>query len=60
MLIPERDDLAIAEALRLLVSDRDRRLAIGTAARAKMQREFDIKDRMAALEQLYDELLAAK
>ena len=60
MLIPERDDLAIAEALRVLVSDRDRRLAIGTAARAKMQREFNINDRMAALERLYDELLAAK
>jgi len=60
MLVPERDDRAIAEALRLLISDRDRRLAIGAAARAKMRREFNIDDRMAALEQHYDELLTAK
>jgi colanic acid/amylovoran biosynthesis glycosyltransferase len=59
-LVPEHDIDALAERLGELLRDHERRVAMGRAARAKMQREYDIRDRVAALEAIYDEVVEAR
>jgi len=57
-LIPERDQEAIADRLIRLWSDPALRLDMGRKAREKMEREYDIRRRVAALEVHYDEVIA--
>ncbi|MFQ5536252.1 MAG: glycosyltransferase [Gemmatimonadota bacterium] len=54
-LVPERDVAAMAERLRLLLSDEELRIRLARAARRKMEREYDNTHRVAALEERYDE-----
>jgi glycosyltransferase involved in cell wall biosynthesis len=53
-LVPERDDDAIAGHLVDLLGDPGRRRAMGRAGRGKMEREYDIAERVRALELVYD------
>lgn len=57
LLVPERDEAAIARALVNLIENLALRHSLGEAARRKAQAEFDIRKRVAALETRYDELL---
>jgi colanic acid/amylovoran biosynthesis glycosyltransferase len=54
LLVPERHVEALAEALTRLLDDPDLRSDMGRAGRAKMEREFRLEDRVAALEDHYD------
>jgi len=54
LLVPERHVEALAEALTRLLDDPDLRSEMGRAGRAKMEREFRLEDRVAALEDHYD------
>jgi colanic acid/amylovoran biosynthesis glycosyltransferase len=54
-LVPERDVTAMADRLARLLGDAQLRVVMGKSAREKMQREYDIRVRVAALEDLYDE-----
>lgn len=54
MLVPERNVDALADALRTLLRDEDRRRRLGRAARTKMEREFDLTTQVQALERHYD------
>lgn len=56
-LVPERDDEAMGARLRELLADADLRRRMGAAARLKMEREYDLAERVAALEDLYDEVI---
>jgi colanic acid/amylovoran/stewartan biosynthesis glycosyltransferase WcaL/AmsK/CpsK len=53
-LVPERDVDALADRLERLVRDPALRERMGEAARRKMEREFDNRVRVKALEDLYD------
>ena len=55
LLVAEHDIVGLAAALRRLFVNSAERLALGLKARAYMQQHFRQADRMAALEQLYDE-----
>jgi colanic acid/amylovoran biosynthesis glycosyltransferase len=57
-LVPERDPSSLEDRLRRLVADPALRARLGGAARAKMEREYDIRDRVQALEEHYDEVVA--
>jgi colanic acid/amylovoran biosynthesis glycosyltransferase len=57
-LVAERDVTALADRLRRLVRDPALRARLGTAGRAKMQRDYDNPARVRALEELYDEARA--
>jgi colanic acid/amylovoran biosynthesis glycosyltransferase len=54
-LVPERDAEALADRLRRVVRDRELWRRLGTAARLKMQREYELGERVRALEALYDD-----
>jgi colanic acid/amylovoran biosynthesis glycosyltransferase len=54
-LVPERDAKALGERLLLLLRDRELRQRLGRGARLKMEREYDNRHRVEALETLYDE-----
>jgi colanic acid/amylovoran biosynthesis glycosyltransferase len=56
-LVAERDVVGMAERLHALVSDRDLRERLGRAGRAKMERDYDVRERVAELERIYDELV---
>ena len=56
-LVPEHDVEALADRIGRLLHDDQRRGTMGRAARAKMEREYDIRERVAALEDLYDEVV---
>jgi glycosyltransferase involved in cell wall biosynthesis len=53
-LVPERRVDALADRLIRLLDDDALRRRMGRAARAKMEREFDLHDRVRALERHYD------
>ena len=55
-LVPERDIGALAERLERFLDDASVRQAMGAAARADMERRYDIRDRVAELEDHYDEV----
>jgi colanic acid/amylovoran biosynthesis glycosyltransferase len=57
-LVPERDVDALASRLTALFSDPSLATRLGTAARRKMQREYDITARVEELEAHYDEAIA--
>jgi glycosyltransferase involved in cell wall biosynthesis len=53
-LVPERDVDQLAGHLGGLLADPGRRRAMGLAGRGKMEREYDIRERVRALERVYD------
>lgn len=57
-LVPERDVAALTDRLLRLNRDRALWLQLSVAGRAKMEREYDNRVRVAALESLYDEVRA--
>lgn len=59
-LVPERNPDAITGKARLLLADGQLRRSLGGAARLKMEREYDIRDRVRVLESHYDSLLQGK
>lgn len=58
-LVPERDVAALARRLDELLGDPALRRRMAEAGRRKMEAEYDVGDRVAALEQAYDDVLAA-
>ncbi len=58
MLVAPRDATALAGAISQLVADSARRLAMGRAARARVDAVFDIRHHVRAMEQIFDEVLA--
>jgi glycosyltransferase involved in cell wall biosynthesis len=58
-LVPERNVEALGQRLIQLLQSQELRDKLGRAARAKMMREYDLRDRSAALEEIYDSVLAA-
>jgi colanic acid/amylovoran biosynthesis glycosyltransferase len=57
-LVPERDVELLSERLRRLARDPALWETLAAAGRAKMEREYDNRARVAALEDLYDEVRA--
>jgi glycosyltransferase involved in cell wall biosynthesis len=57
LLVPPRDPAAIADAIRQLLADPKRRLAMGRAARARVDAVFDMRHHVGAMEALFDEVL---
>jgi glycosyltransferase involved in cell wall biosynthesis len=57
-LVPERNVTVLSDRLARLMLDPALRARFGAAARVKMEREYDIRDRVTALEQHYDEARA--
>jgi colanic acid/amylovoran biosynthesis glycosyltransferase len=53
-LVSERDELSMADRLVRLLDDEALRQRMARAGRAKMQRQFDNRKLVAALEDLYD------
>jgi len=58
-LVPEHDDAAMGARLCELLANDDLRGRMGVAARAKMEREYDIRERVRGLEDLYDRVVDA-
>ena len=58
LLVPLRDPDALAEGIDALVSDGDRRLEMGAAARAKALAEFDDRRQVEITLDIYERLLA--
>ena len=56
-LVPERDPDTLGDRLVRLLEDEDLRAGFAAAARAKMEAQYDIKKRVAALEDIYDSLV---
>ncbi len=59
-LVAERDSVALGERLSALLGDQNLRQSMGIAARKKMEREYDIRKRIIALEELYDAVIDKK
>jgi glycosyltransferase involved in cell wall biosynthesis len=57
-LVEERDASSMAERLARVLGDEPLRLRLAAAGRAKMEREFDNRKLIAALEDIYDEVAA--
>jgi colanic acid/amylovoran biosynthesis glycosyltransferase len=57
-LVPERDVQRLSERLGRLIADPALRQQMGGAARLKMEREYDVRERVTELEGLYDEAIA--
>jgi colanic acid/amylovoran biosynthesis glycosyltransferase len=55
-LVPERDVPTLTDRLQRLARDRALWMQLAGAGRAKMEREYDNRARVAALESLYDEV----
>ncbi|MCL2325074.1 MAG: glycosyltransferase [Proteobacteria bacterium] len=59
-LVPEHSPELIADRILSLVNNSDLRHQMGVAARKKMENEYRLEDRIAALEQHYDEVISEK
>jgi glycosyltransferase involved in cell wall biosynthesis len=57
LLVPAQDHLALADAMELLLRDPQRCAAMGQAARAWAERNFDLRQVLADHMRIYDELL---
>jgi glycosyltransferase involved in cell wall biosynthesis len=57
LLVPARDDVALAAAIADLLSEPERARTMGARARERRRKEFDIDVQVRALEALYTELL---
>jgi glycosyltransferase involved in cell wall biosynthesis len=60
LLVPPRDANALAAAIVELVNAPARREAMGRAARERVDRIFDIRRHVAAMEQVFDEILQSR
>ncbi len=58
-LVPERDVGAIADRLRRLAGDHGLRRTMAQAARESVAARFDVRKRVAALEDIYDEVASS-
>lgn len=58
ILVPERDERALAEALLAVLEDPARGARMGREGRRRVLAEFDLRTQAARLEALYDEVLA--
>ena len=58
LLVPERDAPALAQAIERLILDAPLRQAMGTRARARAERDFDVRQVATATLQLYEQGLA--
>jgi glycosyltransferase involved in cell wall biosynthesis len=56
LLVPPRDDRALAEAILTLLWDPSRRAAYGEAARRHVDGRFDVETMVRNIERLYDEV----
>jgi colanic acid/amylovoran biosynthesis glycosyltransferase len=59
-LVPERDVERLSERLGRLIAEPALRQQMGGAARLKMEREYDVRERVTELEGFYDEAIARK
>jgi glycosyltransferase involved in cell wall biosynthesis len=60
VLVPRRDPVALADALEGLLADPRRRSELGAAGRARRRAEFDLSVMVGRIEQLYEQLYAAR
>jgi glycosyltransferase involved in cell wall biosynthesis len=60
VLVPRRDPLALAGAIEGLLADPRRRRELGAAGRERRRAEFDLGVMVARIEQLYEQLYAAR
>jgi len=60
VLVPRRDPAALAEAIGGLLADPQRRRELGAAGRRRRRAEFDLDVMVARVEQLYEQLFAAR
>jgi glycosyltransferase involved in cell wall biosynthesis len=60
LLVAPRDPDALAAAIVELLAVPARRATMGRAARARVERVFDIREHARALERVFDETLAAR
>ena len=60
LLVPPRDDRALAEAILTLLRDGSRRVAYGEAARRHVDGRFDVETMVRNIERLYDEVWREK
>jgi glycosyltransferase involved in cell wall biosynthesis len=58
-LVAERDLEALSERLMRVLGDAELRARLGVCARAKMEREYDIRERVRELELIYDRVAHA-
>jgi glycosyltransferase involved in cell wall biosynthesis len=60
ILVPRRDPAALAGAIEELLTNPERRRALGDAGRERRRSEFDLGVMVSRIEQLYEELYAAR
>lgn len=60
LLVPPRDPRALAGAIDRLVADAGLRIRMGAAGRARVEAVFDIRHHVAAMEAIFDEMLARR
>jgi glycosyltransferase involved in cell wall biosynthesis len=60
VLVPRRDPVALADAIAGLLADPQRRRELGAAGRARRRAEFDLGVMVGRIEQLYEQLYAAR
>lgn len=58
LLVPQRDERALAEALLAVLSDKTMAARMGTGGRRRVERLFNLRRQTALLEEKYDEALA--
>lgn len=59
-LVPPRSPAAVAEAVRHLLADPDRAIAMGRAGRLRAEQSFDVRTMVARYESLYEKLLSRR
>jgi len=59
LVVPPRDPQALAEAIRSMLDDPQRRADMGCAARARVEAEFTLEQMIAQVQAVYEKALAA-